>query len=124
VLKVLDQTTRPVHAVAGAADAAVTGKDVLRAAKRGIQNKDRTTFSDVLKHAGVKNKTVRGVAGFGLDVALDPTTYVTGGEGGGEGGFQGGRRCGERCVQGFKDGARADSEGGTQGGGAGSRRRR
>jgi hypothetical protein len=81
VLKVLDQTTRPVHAVAGAADAAVTGKNVLRAAQRGIENKDRTTFSTVLKHAGVKNKLVRGVAGFGLDVALDPTTYLTAGTG-------------------------------------------
>jgi hypothetical protein len=79
VLKVLDQTTRPVHAIAGAADAAVTHKPILRAAQRGIQNKDRTTFSTVLKHAGVKNKAIRGIAGFGLDVAADPLTYVTGG---------------------------------------------
>jgi hypothetical protein len=81
VLHTLKETTRINHAIAGAADAAVQGRSVTRAASRGIQNKDETTFSDVLKHAGVKNKTVRGVAGFGLDVATDPTTYVTFGAG-------------------------------------------
>jgi hypothetical protein len=81
VLKVLEQTTRPLHAVAGGADAAVQGKNVLHAAGRGIQNKDKTTFSDVLGHAGVHNKLVKGAVGFGLDVAFDPTTYVTFGAG-------------------------------------------
>jgi hypothetical protein len=76
----LDQVSRPVYGVAGGADAAVRGKGVkgiARGVSRGVQLKDKTLFSDVLKHAGVKNKTVRAVAGFGLDVALDPTTYMT-----------------------------------------------
>lgn len=76
VVKVLDQLTRPLHAVAGAANAAVTGKNIPRAASRGIQNKDKVLFSDVLKSVGAPG-VVQSVGGFGLDVALDPTTYVT-----------------------------------------------
>jgi hypothetical protein len=75
----LKQVTRPYHAVAAGANAAVQGKNVGEAAKRGLQLKDTSSFSDVLKSAGVKNKTLRSVAGFGLDVALDPTTYLTAG---------------------------------------------
>jgi hypothetical protein len=96
VLKVLDQTTRPLHAVAGAADVAVntiqhkglksyvlhgTHGQALKAAGRGIQNKDRTTFSKVLKDAGVHNKTVQTLGGLGLDIVADPLTYTTGGAG-------------------------------------------
>lgn len=83
VLKVLDLTARPGHAIAGAADALVEGKGAgaaHHAATRGIEGKDRTLFSDVLKHAGAP-KAVQGVGGFALDVAADPTTYVTFGAG-------------------------------------------
>lgn len=82
-LKILDVTARPVHAIAGGADALVQGKGAGAAAKaagRGISGKDRTLFSDVLKHAGAP-KAVQGVGGFALDVAADPTTYVTFGAG-------------------------------------------
>lgn len=79
VLKVLDQTTRPLHAIAAGTDAAIQHRNVPKAALEGLKNKDKTTFSTVLKHAGVKNKYVRGAAGFALDVGLDPTTYLTGG---------------------------------------------
>jgi hypothetical protein len=93
---VLEQTTRPLHAVAGAANEDVKRikrngasellsikphASSLKAASRGIQNKDKTTFSDVLKTAGVKNKTIRSVGGFVADVGLDPTTYATFGTG-------------------------------------------
>jgi hypothetical protein len=81
VLRVLKETTRINHAIAGAADAAVTHKSVPKAALKGIKNESDTSFSDVLKHAGVKNKTVRGVGGFALDVGTDPTTYLTLGAG-------------------------------------------
>lgn len=83
-LKVLEQTTRPVHGVAGAVDAAVKGKslhEVHHAFTRGVLNKDKITFSEVLKHAGAP-KWTQGAGGFVLDVALDPTTYVTLGAGG------------------------------------------
>lgn len=88
VLKVLDQTTRPLHAVAAAAREDVkdvkagkfpVGQGSLKAAKRGIQNKDKSTFSDVAKDLGVKNKYVAGAVGLVGDIALDPLTYATGG---------------------------------------------
>lgn len=80
VLSVLEQTTRPLHGVAGGVDAALHGRNVLRAAGRGFANKDKVTFGKVLRGLGVP-KGIAGVAGFGLDVVLDPTTYVTGGTG-------------------------------------------
>jgi hypothetical protein len=77
VLSVLEQTTRPLHAIAGAADAAITGKrSVGSGFTRGMHNRDHTTFSTVLKHAGAP-KAVQSVAGFALDVAADPTTYLS-----------------------------------------------
>jgi hypothetical protein len=79
-LKVLDQTTRPLHAVAGGTRAAIKGQNVPKAALRGLQNKDKTTFSDVLKDIGAP-KWLASTAGFVLDVGLDPTTYLTGGTG-------------------------------------------
>lgn len=79
-LKVLDQTTRPAHAIAGAAYAGVTGKDVLKGALRGAQLKDRKLFGDVLREAGLPGP-VASVGGFALDVAADPTTYTTFGAG-------------------------------------------
>jgi hypothetical protein len=77
-LKVLDQTTRPLHSIAAGTNAALTGKNVLKAAGRGLANKDKTTFSDVLKTVHAP-KVVQAAGGFALDVGLDPTTYVTGG---------------------------------------------
>lgn len=80
VVDVLEETTRPIHAVAGGTRAAIRGESIPKAIKRGAQNKDKYLFSDVLKEAGVPKK-VAGPAGFVLDVAADPTTYVTGGIG-------------------------------------------
>ncbi len=80
VLDVLEETTRPLHAVAGAVDAAQRGKDPIKAAVRGARNQDKVTFSKVLKNAGAP-KAIQGPLGFALDVAADPTTYVTLGTG-------------------------------------------
>jgi hypothetical protein len=77
LLKVLDFVARPLHASASAADAALRHRNVLKAAERGIKGQQHTTYSDVLKDLGVHNKYVRGIGGFGLDVLLDPTSYVT-----------------------------------------------
>lgn len=49
----------------------------------GNINKKKKTYSDVLKYAGVEDKTVRSVVGFLGDVLLDPSTYVTVGAGAG-----------------------------------------
>lgn len=83
----LDKTMRPTYALASAADALVHHQGVggaLHHAKLGIEGKEHTTFSKVLGDAGVlkNHKILRGLAGFGLDVVADPTTYLTFGVGG------------------------------------------
>ena len=100
-LKVLEQVMRPGYAIGGAARQDVKelkrqglsgllsvkpNPKAIHAAKRGFQLKDRYLGSDVLKEAGWKpksglGKAARGIVGFGLDVAWDPTSYVTLGTG-------------------------------------------
>lgn len=85
-MDILEETTRPLHAVANVEKQAIKnlkkGKapiqpNLAKAAYRGAANKDKTTYSDVLKEAGVKNKAVRAAAGFVGDVVGDPLTYVS-----------------------------------------------
>lgn len=73
-LKVLEQTNRPIHAIAGGTRAAIRGENVLKAAKRGVTLKDKYLFSDVLKEAGAP-KWLAAPVGFGLDVVADPLTH-------------------------------------------------
>lgn len=83
VVKVLDQTLRPVKASAGAYRAVVKGRpqDVPKAVKKGLIDNKGPLYGDVLhKDLGVPKK-VAGPVGFGLDVAADPTTYLTLGTG-------------------------------------------
>ena len=80
VMKAMDQTLRPIHAIAGGARAAVRGENVEKAAVRGAKLKDRYLFSDVLKEAGVKGAPAA-IAGTALDIAADPTTYLSFGAG-------------------------------------------
>jgi hypothetical protein len=81
VLNVLAQTHRPVGFTAGAVDAAITNKNIWKAAKHGFSDTHAPGFSQVLKHLGAP-KSVQGIGGFGLDVVADPTTWLTGGAGG------------------------------------------
>ena len=83
--RTLDFISRPLYASAGAAKAVTkrvkTGEwreNPLEEAWKGLKAKEKETYSDVLKEAGVKNKWVRGGVGFALDVVLDPTTYFGG----------------------------------------------
>jgi len=80
-LMILEQTARPSHAVAAGTRAAIRGKNPLPAAGRGFTLKDKSLFSDVLKDLGVKGPAAS-VGGFVLDVAADPTTYLSFGVGG------------------------------------------
>lgn len=43
---------------------------------RGLTAEKRTTYSDVLKEAGLDNNKLAASVGFGLDIGLDPLTYV------------------------------------------------
>lgn len=75
--KALDALQRVNYAEAGATDALLKGKGlhgIVKAAGRGIRAKDRTTFGTVLRAHHVPGAAL---LGFGLDVLLDPATYVT-----------------------------------------------
>ena len=83
--RAMDAISRPLYASAGAAKAITkrvkTGtweENPLIEAWKGLKGEDKETYSDVLEEAGVENKWVRGGAGFALDIALDPTTYLGG----------------------------------------------
>ena len=78
--KVLDYTIRPTYAIAGAGGAVIHGKNPAKAAARGLTGKDKRLWSHNLRDLGVP-KGVAGPAGLVLDVATDPTTYVTAGTG-------------------------------------------
>lgn len=54
-----------------------TPGDVGRGMQRGITATERYHGSKLLDEAGVDNRAARAVAGFGLDVAVDPLSYVT-----------------------------------------------
>jgi hypothetical protein len=77
--RAFDVASRPLYAVAGLADSLMNGEeDPVSAIVSGLTGRDKTTFSDVLERSGVENDLIRGVLGFGLDVAADPLTYVGG----------------------------------------------
>lgn len=64
-----------------AAPGSKTAKRRRAAMKRGITGKARTTGSDVLAQAGVKNPIVKAVGGLTLDVTANPLSYAQGGAG-------------------------------------------
>lgn len=76
--RTLDIISRPLYTSAGVAKAIVKGENVAREAWKGLTGQDKETYSDVLGELGVQNKWVKGLGGFALDVALDPTTYFGG----------------------------------------------
>lgn len=78
--RALDVLSRPLYASANVAKDAIDKGEFtpLRSAWRGLSGQDKTTYSNVLEQAGVKNKYVKGGVGFVLDIALDPSTYFGG----------------------------------------------
>lgn len=99
-LTVLEQTARPSHAVAAGARAAIHGKNPIPAAGRGFALKDKSLFSDVLRDLGVKGP-IASVGGFALDVAADPTTYLSFGVGsvGRKAAEKAGRKATEKALK-------------------------
>jgi hypothetical protein len=79
-ISVLNETLRPVRASAGIAEQIVKGhpERAPGAAVKGLVHNKGPTYGKLLRDAGAP-KGVAAVAGFALDVALDPTTYVTAG---------------------------------------------
>lgn len=83
----MDWLSRPNRASAAVAEnllAVSRGEatfDPVKAFARGITGESQITYSDVLKANGLENDTAAGIAGFLLDVALDPITYLSFGAG-------------------------------------------
>ena len=81
--RTIDILQRPNYAVAGFAGAftergKAAGENPLQEAWDGFTGREKETFSDVLGDVGVENKYAKGIAGFALDVVLDPTTWFGG----------------------------------------------
>lgn len=80
-LKILEQLTRPISGVAGAAKQLGSGNPVKVAKGFGkgvVSNKE--SFTRILRDAGAP-EVVTLAGGLFLDIALDPTTYLTAGVG-------------------------------------------
>lgn len=75
--RIFDILSRPNYAVAEFAREWIeTGDPNVSAFAEGLAGNKKTTFSKVLKEAGVEDEAVRGMAGLFLDIGLDPLTYV------------------------------------------------
>ncbi|HEY6020760.1 MAG TPA: hypothetical protein VIY48_12955, partial [Candidatus Paceibacterota bacterium] len=81
-----DKLLRPEYAIATALDKGVSYHHIdlgaaAHGAREGFMGRGDKGFGEVLAHHGVLkgHARLRGLAGFGLDVGLDPLTYVTGG---------------------------------------------
>lgn len=78
---ILNAIDTPRQVIAGLFDAALARKDIgeigiLGAAKRGME--EDITGADILRRGEVKSPLTRAIVGFGLDLGLDPLTYVGG----------------------------------------------
>lgn len=79
--RTIDVLSRPLYAVTNPLEATyergqLSPREFLGEAWEGFSGKDKVLGSDVLEAAGVESGVGRGIAGFGLDVALDPLTYL------------------------------------------------
>ncbi|RAV22199.1 hypothetical protein [Paenibacillus contaminans] len=75
---VLELLGRPGSAVVNAVNTGIKGGDALQGAWRGFSGQDRTRGADLAETLGVENKFGKFALGTGLDIALDPTTYIPG----------------------------------------------
>ena len=94
LMTVLDVMQRPQYMVTNVLDEISDDKkssfgDVLRASFEGLTGKRKSSITDTFDNLGWENDTskkwyqggnlLRNIAGFAGDVALDPTTYLSGG---------------------------------------------
>lgn len=83
--KIFDILSRPNYAVANLVQDTIDyAKDPNRefnpfaSVASGIAGTQKTTFQDVLKHEGANDSLGTSLLGLGLDIGLDPTTYLSG----------------------------------------------
>jgi len=74
--RIFDVIQRPLYASANTVNALQKGENPLQGAASGIWGTEKTTYDKVLEDAGLSGGWQRSLLGFGLDVALDPTSYL------------------------------------------------
>lgn len=68
--RIFDILSRPRYAVASTLTHGPKGFI------RGLEGKDKTDFSEVLKAGGITNPGIRNALGLGLDIGLDPINFI------------------------------------------------
>jgi hypothetical protein len=74
----LEIISRPLRGITNATKASLKGEDPLKAGLKGLSGKERTTGSELAEMVGVKDPLGKVLVGLGVDVGLDPITYVPG----------------------------------------------
>lgn len=82
--RIFDVIQRPLYTSANVARTFTSHADdkpdnPFEAAWRGFSGQDKTTYDKVLEDMGMSGGWQRSLAGLGLDIGLDPTTYLSGG---------------------------------------------
>jgi len=72
----LDWLDRPGQFIRGGIYGLQTGQNPFSTAWQGLSGQNRIYGSDILQNAGMKEGFGRAATGFGLDVLLDPLTYI------------------------------------------------
>ena len=75
-MQALDIISRPLFGVAGGVKAVIKRENIFEEIGKGLSGEEKETFSDILDELGVRNKPLKFVGGFALDVLLDPLTYI------------------------------------------------
>lgn len=80
--RIFDILSRPNYAVANLAKDTIAGNGVnpLKSVISGLAGTQKTTFDQVLEEAGLPDSNNRHMLGLTLDIGLDPTTYIPGGQ--------------------------------------------
>jgi len=80
--RIFDILSRPNYAVANLAKDTVAGNGVnsLKSVISGLAGTQKTTFDQVLEETGMPDNNNRHMLGLTLDIGLDPTTYIPGGQ--------------------------------------------
>lgn len=78
--RIFDILSRPNYAIANMFKGAAEhhNNNLLKDFISGLAGTQKTTFSDVLQSAGMPDTPATKLLGMGLDIGLDPTTYVSG----------------------------------------------
>lgn len=77
---VLDLLQRPYQAIANPLSKSIRGEEqnVLESALTGLSGRERVRGTRIAEDLGIENPVLKGIVGTGLEIGLDPTTYIPG----------------------------------------------